>query len=223
MLVWVASGNAQDDASESAQGDYARNGFYLGVTAVAGINLFEDQLEKDLTNELSDPTRVVSDLDAEKTLGTEAIVGLNGRFGYRFHPNLSAEAQIEILTGVHANGTDGKASTTANFRFAKYSVRPTVYTTNVKGYLPLLNGRLQPFALVGVGTMRTKTKVSDLKGLNFSETYRLNGFATRFGGGLDFYATESLIVSLGLDYVLPFGDVKGYDYFSGNAGILVRF
>ncbi len=45
----------------------------------------------------------------------------------------------------------------------------------------------------------------------------------RLGGGLDFYATKSIVLSLGVDYVLPFGDVEDFDYVSLGWGLEYRF
>ena len=93
-----------------------------------------------------------------------------------------------------------------------------VVTANVKGYF--LTGRYQPFLLVGGGGMTAEAKVRAL-GLSASE--RLNGFAMRFGGGIDLYATKHVVVSVGTDYVLPFGDLKDLDYISIGWGFEYRF
>jgi len=45
----------------------------------------------------------------------------------------------------------------------------------------------------------------------------------RFGGGIDIYATKHVVVSLGIDYVLPFGKLDAMDYISVNWGIQYRF
>jgi hypothetical protein len=45
----------------------------------------------------------------------------------------------------------------------------------------------------------------------------------RFGGGLDFYATEHVVLTLGIDYVLPFGDLEDLDYVSIGWGLRYRF
>ena len=48
-------------------------------------------------------------------------------------------------------------------------------------------------------------------------------FAARFGGGIDFYVTEKIGVSLDGSYVLPTGDLKDFDYFSIAWGFQYRF
>ena len=43
------------------------------------------------------------------------------------------------------------------------------------------------------------------------------------GGGLDTYVTENIVVALDVTYVLPFGDLDDYDYFSLGLGVAYRF
>ncbi len=56
-----------------------------------------------------------------------------------------------------------------------------------------------------------------------SESDRFTGFAARFGGGIDIYATENFVVAFVVDYVFPAGDVKDLDYVSVGWGFQYRF
>ena len=96
-------------------------------------------------------------------------------------------------------------------------------TANVKGYF--LTGRYQPFLLVGGGgmTAESKVKLQSPGGGVASASERLNGFAMRFGGGIDLYATKHVVVSVGADYVLPFSDLEDLDYVSIGWGFEYRF
>lgn len=203
LLCWATPGNAQDD--------YARNGFYVGLAGTYAIDTFEDDVEDDINAELVALGYVV-DLDVEESFG------INGRIGYRFHRNFSAEFEVEWLDGFESDVDEvavplGKILT--------IDVETVTFTGNAKGYL--LTGRYQPFLLVGLGVMTAETKVKDTVGLGFSESDRFTDFAMRFGGGLDLYATENVVISVGADYVLPVGDVEDLDYVSIGWGFQYRF
>jgi hypothetical protein len=66
-------------------------------------------------------------------------------------------------------------------------------------------------------------KFPNWPGIESSE--RETDFAMRFGGGLDIYSfgTDTVVITAGADYVLPFGDVEDFDYVSINVGVLYRF
>jgi opacity protein-like surface antigen len=67
--------------------------------------------------------------------------------------------------------------------------------------------------LLGAGAMTADIKLRDPVGLEFtglsSETE--DAFALRFGGGIDLYATENVVLNVGIDYVLPFGNLDDLD------------
>jgi hypothetical protein len=48
-------------------------------------------------------------------------------------------------------------------------------------------------------------------------------FVMRFGGGIDLYATENVVVSVDADYVLPLGNLDALDYITIGWGIQYRF
>jgi len=56
-----------------------------------------------------------------------------------------------------------------------------------------------------------------------ASTDRILWELARFGGGLDFYITESIVASAGVDYLLPTGDVEDLDYVSFGWGLQYRF
>jgi hypothetical protein len=45
----------------------------------------------------------------------------------------------------------------------------------------------------------------------------------RFGGGLDFYLTESIVVSGEISYLMPTGKLDNLDYYSIGLGLQYRF
>ena len=97
-------------------------------------------------------------------------------------------------------------------------LRPMVATANVKHYL--LTGRFQPYLLGGVGAMFARLEFP-----HSGERFNKIAFAMRFGGGIEFYITESIVMTTGVTYVYPTGSLKDMlDYLSVEAlGFTYRF
>lgn len=185
-------------SAASAQVDYARRGFYVGIGGSTG---FDVAAADELNRILAPPAPIDSD----------TALGVNGRAGYRILPNLAAEAQIEWI--------DGPDLDVLGFQFA--SLEYLTFMANAKGYL--LTGRWQPYGLVGIGGMYAKLRDTLGLGLRSSDT----GFAARFGGGIDVYIAELggglLAASVDASYVLPTGPVADLDYVSLTWGFMYRF
>jgi opacity protein-like surface antigen len=203
--------SGESTALEGVQDGYARKGFFVGIAGRIGVGTFEDDVEDEINDSLA-ALGYVADVDLKTSWG------LSGFVGYRFHSNFSAELQAEWQDGIDS---DISLSEPELGKIAKIEIEPWVITGNVKGHL--LTGRFQPYLLVGAGVMTAKVKMKDSLGLGFSESDRFTGFAARFGGGIDFYTTESIVLTLGTDYVLPTGDVKDLDYVSISVGFQYRF
>ena len=145
---------------------------------------------------------------------TENSMGITTRLGYRFTPNIALEGQFEWVDGfdITVAGVDVG-------RLESWSL-----TGNLKGLL--MTGRIQPFGLIGMGVMRTRF-VDFGAGLPapFDQYSNVtsSGFAMRFGGGVEFYATRNIVVSLDGSYVLPTGNVQDLDYGSIGFGAQWRF
>jgi len=178
--------------------DYARIGGYVGVSVIGGsYTRFDDELE----DQLAAIGYIVSS-------DTDEVVGFNLYGGYRIHPHFAFEAEFEMLPNADQDISGlGKIA----------ELDTWALTGNVKAFL--LKGRTQPYALFGIGVMEADLEDSVGVGLDVTET----DFAMRFGGGFDFYFTEKILGSIGVDYVLPTGDVEYLDYVSFGAGIQYRF
>jgi opacity protein-like surface antigen len=70
--------------------------------------------------------------------------------------------------------------------------------------------------------MTAEAKLRNLT-VSGSESNRTTEFAMRFGGGLEFYATKHIVLTLDTDYVLPFGDLENLDYVTIGWGLQYRF
>jgi opacity protein-like surface antigen len=197
-LLWATSGSARND-------DYERNGVILGVAGTYAINTFGDELETAYEDVFGGPA----------SASVDDSLGISTNAGYRFHPHLSAAVEAEWLDGFRSD-----LSAAGLRRVAKVDIEPWVITANAKGYP--LTGRYQPFLLVGLGIMTAKAKVTDLLGSGASESFRSTDFAMRFGAGFNFYVDDTFALTVGADYVLPFGSVEGLDYISIKWGIEFR-
>jgi opacity protein-like surface antigen len=181
-------------AAPALSQDYARPGFYVGADMVGGSYT-------EIEDELEDAVPVGIDVDT--------AIGFDAYAGYRLHPNVALEAEFELLPE-----TDIEASGFGTFA----EIETWTLTGNAVVYV--LTGRIQPFALIGLGVMQAE--VEDTVGLGVDEDEA--GFAVRFGGGVDIYVTENVAVSVGVDYVLPGDDdLEDTDYVSYGGGAMLRF
>ena len=204
----VCSSVALTADDEVDKEDFARRGWFVGVAGSYAIETFEDDAESDFQRVLG----------PDVNLSVDDSFGFNGRVGYRCHRRFSAEVETEWLDGFKSDLTQPGV-----VQLAKVDYEPIVVTTNVKGYL--LTGRYQPFLLVGAGAMTADTKLREPVGLAFTGlgSESDTAFVMRFGGGIDLYATENVVLSIDADYVLPLGNLDALDYVTIGWGIQYRF
>jgi opacity protein-like surface antigen len=204
----VCSSVALTADDEVDKEDFARRGWFVGVAGSYAIETFEDEAESDFQ----------SVLGPDVNLSVDDSFGFNGRVGYRCHRRFSAEVEVEWLDGFKSDLTQPGFD-----QLAKVDYEPIVVTTNVKGYF--LTGRYQPFLLVGAGAMTADMKLREPIGLAFTGLHSESdtAFVMRFGGGIDLYATENVVLSVDADYVLPLGNLDALDYITIGWGIQYRF
>ena len=208
LIGILCSSIALNSDDEIDKDDFARRGWSVGVAGTYAFQEFEDDAEMDYRKELG----------PDVNLAVDNSFGFNARVGYRCNARLSAEVEVEWLKGFNSDLTEPGFD-----QLAKVDFEPVVVTTNFKAYA--LTGRYQPFLLVGAGAMTADTKVREPVGLSFTSVRNEseNAFAMRFGGGIDLYATQNVVVSLEADYVLPFSNLNDMDYVSISWGVQYRF
>jgi hypothetical protein len=138
--------------------------------------------------------------------------------GYRIHRNLVSEVQFQWNSGV---GAKFKVVDLAILELETWTL-----TGNLKVYVltdriesALMDGRIQPFLLAGVGIMHFD--VRDRLDLDASGDGL--DLAARFGGGLDIYMTSNIGFYLDVTYLLTTGDVEGLDHIGLSLGAIYRF
>jgi outer membrane protein W len=177
--------------------DFERSGVYVGLSGSYAIDM---AVEEDLK-----PLEFILGPDID--VKVEDSFGIQGRVGYRFHPHLAAELQVEYLLGfdIEIEGLE------------VLSYETITTTSNAKLFLATKD--IQPYALVGAGVLYWK--IEDSVGVGFS--HDAIGPAFRSGGGFDFYFSENVVLNVDATYVIPFRDTEGLDYLSIGFGVQYRF
>lgn len=181
--------------------EYARGGVYFMATASYAVEMFDlDKRPSDFENSF----------------------GAGARLGYRLLPFLAAEAQYEWI-----GGFDEQALLPEGGKIKAGEIIAHAVTLNAKVYP--LGGRVQPYALVGVGVGRFEIKERlreplDDEGFVTTEvTTQDEGVLSRYGLGVDLYGDETWGMFAEAAYVLPLSGLSGLDYISVQWGLLWRF
>jgi opacity protein-like surface antigen len=157
-------------------------------------------------------------------LSFDTSLGFQLRGGYRFNRFLALEAGMDIVSGWNSKGTVGGPPGTG------LVINGGNATVNILAYFPI--GRLEPYALAGLGGMWTKVRSVDVSGTGCtpgSAAWYCNGiyagpgggFVMKFGGGADFYFTDAWALTVDVAYVLPVGPIEDLRYV--NLGWGARF
>jgi len=205
----------EEEPEEVEEADYSRNGIYVGLGGSYGIEAFDDDADVEISSLLASLGYAGLDVD----LDVDNSFGMNGRVGYRFHPHFSVELKAEWLNGFD---TDVTEVAPVMGPFTNMELETWVITGSMKAHL--LTGRYQPYLTAGGGVMTVNIDLKDNSNRpRLSGAERFTDFTFRFGGGIDAYATENILLTVGVDYVLPQGNVSDYDFVSIGWGIEYRF
>jgi opacity protein-like surface antigen len=158
---------------------------------------------------------------------TGPYIGLGGTYAIEmFDDNSPTGARTGNSAGLHA-----KAGWRVSPRFAaelrydwfhEFDLDPghiDGYLLSINGKAYVLTGRVQPFALVGLGFIHGEGSAGNFAGA----AHPSNGFAMRFGGGLEGYITENLVMGPEFAYVLPTGSANDLDMLTISLGLSWRF
>lgn len=190
--------------------DYARRGLYAGVGGAYVIEQFD---LPDATIRLPESPIFHFDVDGGDSWGAEA------RVGYRLHPNLAAEGQLQYYDNFGIDVIEPSDASPSDF----LALNGLSLMVNVKGYP--FTGRIQPYGLVGLGllwlhTHSPRTVHDDLEtGFDKNEV----GFAGRIGVGIDGYLTQNLLLNVETSYLLPTGDLSDFRMVPISLGVQYRF
>jgi opacity protein-like surface antigen len=178
--------SAQEAGDASSR--FARRGVFLGLGALYALENF-------------DTDAAIEDPDNELDITADDAGGLELRGGYRVHPNVALEMLYQFYGGFAVK----ERTTDVDDHFDGWSL-----TAGGKLY-PFL-GRVQPYALAGLGGLVFTEKQGDD-----------SGFLARLGGGVDVYATDHVVFAFEIGYALPAGSIDDFQFVTFSAGIQYRF
>jgi hypothetical protein len=224
----------EEEEEDTSGEDFDRTGFFIGVGgAYAGEN-FGPRPVNDIADIFSNK-QVDGDFfypGPEPIGNSDDTWSISGRGGYRCHPRYSVGTTLEYFGGFDTDWSGATGMGSAD-------IDMFVGAVDIKGYLA--TGRVQPYLLMGGGTMTVQTEVTNPTAVqksipdpdNEGEYLPVRGsvtqsrsyqdFVFRFGGGIDLYATENVVVNVGATYLLPAGQVSTLDVFTFGGGIEYRF
>jgi opacity protein-like surface antigen len=227
-----------DPEDEDASGeDFDRRGFFVGVSGGYAGDNFSDRPVNDIADIFQvQPEQLIAPIPGpDTTANADNSWTIKTGPGYRCHSRYSVGASFQHFGGFDTQWTGPLGTGGADIDiFAA--------TVDIKGYL--LTGRYQPYLLLGGGTMNVKTKVTNPTGISaltpidpvppapplntpvfgpVIQSRNYTDFVFRFGGGVDLYATEHIVVNIDANYLAPVGKVSGVGMFTIGAGIGYRF
>lgn len=185
------------DEPPKALQEFVPAGFYAGV---AGLALF-DEFDKDIP---------LARLPIDKV---DASFGVSAWVGKRLHRHFAVEGQFDWIEGFDVrldNGNKGRPH---------YDLDGWVLSANAKVYFAW--GRLQPFAKLGLGAVQMELGSTDNERL--ADDRKKSDFVTRFGGGLDVYATRSIAIVFVADYIMPVDSLEKLPFLALNLGLQYQF
>ncbi|MCH2173286.1 porin family protein [Myxococcota bacterium] len=242
-LVLLASGAvAQMDAEDI----YARRGLYVGTGATFASPRFLAGVKSEFQSIIGDWPRL------QYSTSDDWGVGFNARVGYRFHPHFAFEGQYEWIdsTGFRVFGSVSQVAEKENIREQHIQTRRPEWVATGNTKLFITKGRVQPFALIGMGAMKGSiepkapliaqnvpdletatnptcsvvTSTCDVLNSPFGISQKSTVFVMRFGVGFNLYITENIVFDTTVDYVYPYGSLRNeLDYVSIGFGAQYRF
>lgn len=126
---------------------------------------------------------------------------VNIRFGARFKKYFAMEVEYQTAPKMKFI-TGDPAQIAAGLKDPKEGIDIHSITVNARAYFPL--GRFQPFGQLGTGVFLADPPGSKL----------VAEFELRFGGGLEYFVTEDIGVSVAAFYTVPWGKYDDFRYTS---------
>jgi hypothetical protein len=203
---------------QEARPDFARRGYY----AVVGFNVATPNFRsvRTLNDELDagmgpHPAPTSTLVDREYNLSNFA--GVNLALGWRLHPRFALEGGFTWMGGeFYVDSIDG-ADPSEPISVSNMRSDLSTWWLGADAKAFPFTGRVQPFALLGLGLQRTTTVIRG------GYTRGLTGGAWRFGGGIDIYLTPKIAIEAALFYQLAMGPTAGDDFTNLTFSILYRF
>jgi len=220
----LLAGTVSAEPSAADDDPFDRPGLYLGLAGVYTQNLFDQEIEDFLSDELGEDIGI--DIDDSR--------GINARLGYRAASWFAAELQYEWVESYEVEGSLVVGASTIGGKL--YDVGGHTLTVNTKWIVPFW--RIQPYLLLGAGYSFYDVDRGVLAGPveALDEDIEIDGggqsgFAARGGLGLDLYLSRNIVLTTEATALLTTDDFEAPDegaidnlyYLSVSAGIQYRF
>jgi len=184
-----------DGGTQKKSDDFARPGGYISLGFGGGAPMY------------------VSDAESLKDFTNQALI-ISLRGGQRVNRVLAIDMSLDYsIRGFETNFTDN----------SRIELKSLTGFGNLKLYP--IGGRIQPYAMGGVGFVYAVANCYDSSGslvlCPFVESDIV--FAGRAGGGVDFYITPNIALSGEVAYVIPTDTFKDLNYLSYTGHLLFRF
>jgi opacity protein-like surface antigen len=127
--------------------------------------------------------------DLPSDVGQQASWGLDARAGYRIHSRIALEGQFQWASRFEL--TQGGAQLD----------KLTTYTGTTNAKIFILNGPLEPYAILGVGVVNAQ----------FKNAKDHTAAAFRVGGGFHVFFTEHIGAYAEITYLKPFTSLNDYN------------
>ena len=201
------------------RGLFAPIALVAAALLVSTAALAQDEEEEKLWNENGIYVQLAGTYAIEEfgdDIAGDDSLGLNVRAGLRAARWLSIEGEFEWLSGMDPYGISQTSDWATTFNLRIYPL------TNM-----LLDGRIQPYVLMGVGVSSFRS-LGDCTGPAVVPCQRGEsrnyGFASRWGAGVDAYVTEKIAITVGASYLWSAGTpVEDLNYISVSWGVMYRF
>ncbi len=140
--------------------------------------------------------------------------GFNVFAGYRLFKGLASDFEFEYIDAIPVDGKPGPNFDVRTFNLSwNFRAYPLAWAFEPTSPLQ----RLQPYLSAGVSNQWVQLERQP------SGDKDEGNFAGRLGGGLDFYLTESVVLTADAIYTIGTGDVNDFRYLSIGWGLVYRF
>jgi len=214
IVCWTVELGTQDryrfdEVVEERDDDYGRVGWYGQLNALYALEVIDEGKEEVGMAESVAPEPVDFKLDSRHSGGIRAAAGR------RCHERFAVEVDVDWIAPYKG---DLDSENSGKLQDVEYEIVSA--TINAKGYL--LTGRVQPYVLLGIGTLVVMT-TNDPVSLGPTRQKETGQLAVRGGGGVDFYVDRNWVLNLGADYLWAATNLDHFDFFSVTAGVQYRW
>jgi outer membrane protein W len=137
--------------------------------------------------------------------------GYNAHVGYRFNRWVAAVVHVERYQKFNLDDSAGSDVGEVNG-----------WALGLDAKVFALPGRIQPFGLIGLNYLSMETTNKAAPGPAFNTSKTDDGPALRFGVGVDLFATQKIVATTDVSYMLGLSDVHDFDMVLVSLGFSYR-